>query len=171
MIASRLLLNSILRAGFVACALLPLLASAAGCRVVVEDEKGRKKLDTDSVDQLKETGRELRQAGRELRQAGRQLRQVGRQVGEAGRQAGKAVSPVAKKLFGDAGITARVKARLIEDPEVRGLDIDVHTVNGEVTLSGQVETRELRAEAVKLARRTEGVVSVVDRLEVTGEHR
>src|SRR6185295_13931298 len=93
-IASRLLLNSILRAGFVACALLPLLASAAGCRVVVEDEKGRKKLDTDSVDQLKETGRELRQAGRELRQAGRQLRQVGRQVGEAGRQAGKAVSPV-----------------------------------------------------------------------------
>jgi hyperosmotically inducible periplasmic protein len=64
----------------------------------------------------------------------------------------------------DAGVTAIVKTRLLADTMVRGLKIDVDTRGGVVTLSGTVRTATERERAVALARGTEGVKDVVDKL-------
>lgn len=66
----------------------------------------------------------------------------------------------------DATITASVKTRLAQDPDVKAHQIDVDTIDGKVTLTGEVKSSAMRAEAVKLAQRTEGVVSVRDNLSI-----
>lgn len=66
----------------------------------------------------------------------------------------------------DAGITSAVKAKLLADTTVRGVNIDVDTANGIVTLNGRVSSRAEAEQAVTLARNAEGVKGVVDRLQV-----
>lgn len=66
----------------------------------------------------------------------------------------------------DAAITAAVKAKIIADPELNALNIDVDTQDGVVTLSGVVKDERHRQEAVDLARHTDGVREVRNRLEV-----
>jgi hyperosmotically inducible protein len=78
------------------------------------------------------------------------------------------VERVAGPMIDDASITAKVKAKLAADPEVQALQIDVDTVANVVTLNGTVEVAAHSAEAEKLARGTEGVRQVVNRLTVTG---
>jgi hyperosmotically inducible protein len=72
----------------------------------------------------------------------------------------------AGEAVGDAGVTAAVKAKLLADDAVGGLQIDVDTDNGVVTLSGAVNTRAEADQAVRLANGTEGVTRVVDKLRV-----
>jgi hyperosmotically inducible protein len=66
----------------------------------------------------------------------------------------------------DATITAAVKTKFLADTDVAGLAIDVDTSNGVVTLSGKVKTPAEKAEAIRLARETDGVKEVVDKLTV-----
>ncbi len=66
----------------------------------------------------------------------------------------------------DAEITASVKTRLLADPEVGGLNIDVDTLKGVVTLSGMVKTAAEKAEAGELAAGTEHVRSVRNNLQI-----
>jgi len=60
----------------------------------------------------------------------------------------------------DAGITMRVKARLLDDPMVKGLRIDVDTREGVVYLTGSVAGEAEKNKAVEIAKATEGVKSV-----------
>jgi len=60
----------------------------------------------------------------------------------------------------DAGITARVKARLLDDSLVKGLQIDVDTRDGVVFLTGTVPNEAERNQAIELAKTTEGVKDV-----------
>ena len=60
----------------------------------------------------------------------------------------------------DAGITMRVKGRLLDDPLVKGLKIDVDTRDGVVFLTGSVPGDAERKQAIELARTTEGVKNV-----------
>jgi hyperosmotically inducible protein len=69
----------------------------------------------------------------------------------------------------DAGITTSVKNRLTSDDLVRARNIDVDTADRVVTLSGEVESSAEEAQALQLARNTEGVANVVDRIEVVPE--
>lgn len=64
----------------------------------------------------------------------------------------------------DAATTAKVKARLMAEPGIDSLQIDVDTSNGRVTLSGEVDTPQHKARAKELAGSVEGVTGVVDRL-------
>jgi hyperosmotically inducible protein len=66
----------------------------------------------------------------------------------------------------DAMITSSLKTKFLADPDVAALKIDVDTTNGIVTLTGNVKTAAERDEALRIARETEGVKSVVDRLKV-----
>ena len=66
----------------------------------------------------------------------------------------------------DAGITAKVKTRLLADPDVSGLRIDVDTRDGIVTLSGMVSSAAEKAHAVELAGKVDNVNRVEDRLTV-----
>src|SRR5512134_393859 len=67
----------------------------------------------------------------------------------------------------DAGITTSVKSKLAADDTVKSYRIDVDTKDRVVTLSGAVDTPAARERAMQLARSTEGVNDVVDRLTVT----
>ncbi|MDQ3420322.1 MAG: BON domain-containing protein, partial [Acidobacteriota bacterium] len=66
----------------------------------------------------------------------------------------------------DPGLTTAVKSKLAADDTVKSYRIDVDTKEGVVTLNGAVDTAAARTRAVELARGTEGVRDVVDRLTV-----
>jgi osmotically-inducible protein OsmY len=74
-------------------------------------------------------------------------------------------SAVGQKLS-DAGMTARVKSRLILNEEIDGLRINVDTRNSEVTLNGTVKSETERTRAEEVARNTEGVRIVQNHLKV-----
>jgi hyperosmotically inducible periplasmic protein len=60
----------------------------------------------------------------------------------------------------DATVTAGVKTALLNDPVIGALKIDVHSLDGVVTLSGRVPTRDQEAAAIQLARKVQGVKDV-----------
>lgn len=66
----------------------------------------------------------------------------------------------------DATTTAVVKTKLLANGNTKGLQINVDTENDVVTLTGIVESDEIRDLAEKLAQNTENVKSVENRLEV-----
>src|SRR6266480_2260271 len=66
----------------------------------------------------------------------------------------------------DPGITTAVKTRLAADDTVKAYQINVDTTNGVVTLTGTVEAPAAKDQAVTIARGTDGVKEVVDRITV-----
>ncbi len=68
----------------------------------------------------------------------------------------------------DTWITTKVKAELLATKDVSGLDIKVETVNGVVSLSGDVDTQAEVDRAVATARKIDGVTRVDNRLVVRG---
>ena len=60
----------------------------------------------------------------------------------------------------DADITMRVKARLLDDPLVKGLQIDVDTRDTVVFLTGSVSSEAERKQAIEIAKSTQGVTNV-----------
>ncbi len=71
-----------------------------------------------------------------------------------------------KQYLSDKEITARIKAKLIADPELKALSIDVDTVNGVVALTGVVENEAQKERAVNHAKSVPGVKAVVVNLQV-----
>jgi hyperosmotically inducible protein len=86
---------------------------------------------------------------------------------------GNAPNPQGQRSVGevidDATITTRVKTKLLDDPVVKGLQIDVDTVNGVVFLTGTVNSQEEKQRAIELARETSGVREVRGDLTVKSE--
>lgn len=68
----------------------------------------------------------------------------------------------------DANLTVSVKATLVADNVTNLTRVDVDTNNGVVYLNGSVESVQQRNRAEQLARRVDGVKTVVNNLEVTG---
>jgi len=60
----------------------------------------------------------------------------------------------------DTWITTKVKSSLLADTDVAGLDINVDTLNGVVTLRGEVDSQAQIDEATRIAREIEGVTNV-----------
>lgn len=86
--------------------------------------------------------------------------------------AGKAVDSSLNKVgdfMDDSTITARVKAALIDDKNIRSSDISVKTENKVVTLSGSVDGAGQKDLAVNAAKTVKGVTSVNDQLRVVAE--
>jgi hyperosmotically inducible periplasmic protein len=70
----------------------------------------------------------------------------------AGRSAGQVVD--------DGSITAQVKAKLLNDNVTKGLAVSVATFEGQVTLTGAVDTPEQRMKAGEIASSVSGVKKV-----------
>lgn len=66
----------------------------------------------------------------------------------------------------DPWITAKTKLTLLTTDGVDVLDVDVDTVNGRVTLHGEVQSEAEREEAVEVARDIDGVTEVNNQLQV-----
>ena len=78
------------------------------------------------------------------------------------------VTAAGPMVITDAALTASVKAKLVADATVSGKKIQVDSLDGVVTLSGEVHSPAARDAAVRLARETTGVREVNDRLIVVG---
>lgn len=115
--------------------------------------------------------------------ANAEFKSTGEQIKEGANQAGAAIQrgadkvqtqvetkvvPAAKELLNDANITATVKTKLAGDPAINAIYVNVDTSHGQVTLSGKVALAEQKVEAEKVARKVDGVTSVVNQLVVTG---
>ena len=86
--------------------------------------------------------------------------------------AGQAVDSSLNKVgdfMDDSTITAKVKAALIDDKNIRSSDISVKTENKVVTLSGSVDSAEQKDLAVNAAKTVKGVTTVNDQLNVVAE--
>lgn len=67
---------------------------------------------------------------------------------------------------GDATTTAAVKTKLVADTNIEARHIDVDTMNGVVTLKGEVASDEQQELAERIAKNTNGVHKVVNDLAV-----
>jgi hyperosmotically inducible periplasmic protein len=78
----------------------------------------------------------------------------------------KSVADRVGKEVSDTWITTKVQAMYFLDRDVKGMNIDVTTKAGIVTLTGTVASEATRHKAVADARSIEGVSQVVDKLTV-----
>jgi osmotically-inducible protein OsmY len=74
--------------------------------------------------------------------------------------AGTATTKSAGDVIDDAAIATKVKAKFIEDPVVKAMNIQVETFKGTVQLSGFAASRAEAERAVQIARETSGVKMV-----------
>ncbi len=66
----------------------------------------------------------------------------------------------------DVALSASVKSKLAADDQVKASEVNVSAVDHVVTLSGSVPSQAVKDRALKIARDTSGVSSVVDKLTV-----
>jgi hyperosmotically inducible protein len=72
----------------------------------------------------------------------------------------------ASEMFDSSFITAKIKARLIDDPVTGVYRIKVSTNKGIVELSGTVNSDEEKAKAEMIARTVEGVTEVHNKIQL-----
>jgi hypothetical protein len=91
-------------------------------------------------------------------------RQAGVEI--AGRVADGATK--AEAVLAEARLTTKIKSKIALDDTLDGSRVTVDTTGTVVTIKGSVASSAQRTRALQLARETDGVTSVVDRLEVGG---
>jgi hyperosmotically inducible periplasmic protein len=71
-----------------------------------------------------------------------------------------------KEASGDAWITSKTKIALFADSRVKGREVSVETMNGEVFLRGKVDSDEAKSAAAEVTRGIDGVKNVKNDLQV-----
>ena len=89
-------------------------------------------------------------------------RQVGAEVGE--RTA--AAANEAKRALAEGQTTAKIKAKIALDDSVKASSVDIDTTGTTVTVTGTVGSQAQKGRILQLARETQGVKEVVDRIQV-----
>jgi osmotically-inducible protein OsmY len=88
---------------------------------------------------------------------------------DKGAEVGEKVAIAAGKIgeqTREAALTSKIKAKMVLDDNIKARSIDVTTNGSTVTLGGTVASVNERDRALKLARETDGVTQVIDRLQV-----
>jgi len=88
---------------------------------------------------------------------------------ERGAEVGEKVAVAAEKVresAAEAALTSKITAKMVLDDYVKARAINVTTRGSTVTLSGTVRSTDERQRALRLARETAGVTSVVDQLSI-----
>lgn len=80
--------------------------------------------------------------------------------------AGDAQQRSTGEYIDDSAMTARVKAALIDDPDVSAGEIEVEAYRGHVQLSGFVSSRTDIEKAMQIARDVDGVERVENNMQV-----
>ncbi|MBP7146719.1 MAG: BON domain-containing protein [Acidobacteria bacterium] len=83
--------------------------------------------------------------------------------------AGCATTQSPGEQMDDAGIHAKVKAKLTAERFSNITNVDVNVTNGVVTLAGEVPSAEVKAEAEREVWTVSGVKQVINNLQVSGE--
>jgi osmotically-inducible protein OsmY len=92
-------------------------------------------------------------------------REAGKIASKAADTASDAAANIGDRVA-DGALTAKIKSKMALDDHVKARDINVDTAASVATLSGVVASADERKRAVELARDTEGITRVVDKLEV-----
>lgn len=95
---------------------------------------------------------------RATEKAGKKAEQTSKRLGEEGRKAGTAID--------DTITTAKVKAAIFAEPDLKTLQINVATTQGAVTLNGSVDSQVDRERAGEIAGAVDGVEKVDNQLVV-----
>jgi hyperosmotically inducible periplasmic protein len=90
--------------------------------------------------------------------AKQQARETTQDVKDAAKKTGNAIS--------DSWITLKIHSQFVPEDALADSDIDVDTKSGIVTLNGTVASEAGRAKAVAIAKATDGVTAVTDKLKV-----
>ena len=98
-------------------------------------------------------------------EAGHAKQQAARVANRAAAKASDVAETVSDRM-GESALTAKIKSKMALDDRVSAGAINVDTSASVVTLSGVVGSANERERAVRLARETEGVTQVVDRLQI-----
>jgi hyperosmotically inducible protein len=69
-------------------------------------------------------------------------------------------------IWDDNVLSNKIKAKLIAEPKIRSLNIDVDVYLGVVTLTGVVGSKYQKDRAIEISRRTDGIVKVIDNIKV-----
>ena len=91
--------------------------------------------------------------------------QATRVANQAATKAGNAAERIGDKMS-ERALTAKIKSKMVLDDHVNARAINVDTSGSVVTLSGTVLSKYQHDRAVALARDTEGVTRVVDKLRI-----
>jgi|SoiMethySBSTD1v2_1073268.scaffolds.fasta_scaffold00238_37 hyperosmotically inducible periplasmic protein len=92
-----------------------------------------------------------------------------REATEIASKAADKASAAAGKLgdtVAEGALTAKIKSKMALDDHVKARAIDVDTSGSVATLRGVVASANERTRALQLARDTEGVTRVIDKLEI-----
>ena len=126
------------------------VAVLAACDRSVDDRTAGQKLDAT-----------VAQAERKTADMGTDLRSAGKDAAQAIRSGADS----AANKVNDAAITSAVNAKLVSDPALSAMRIDVDTLNGNVVLRGTAPDRT-REHAATLASSVDGVTAVDNQLVV-----
>lgn len=72
----------------------------------------------------------------------------------------------AKETANDAYIVSAINGKILADPDLKFLQINVDSYEGKVTLTGRVPSNQARTKLIDMARSTKGVQSVTPNLTV-----
>jgi osmotically-inducible protein OsmY len=114
-------------------------------------------------------GRLGRGVGEAIDDAGDAAGAAAKATGDAARATGEAATEAAGDVADatrDAWITTATKMALLADPDVPGLDVNVDTADGVVTLFGIVSSAAAKVEAGRIAQGVQGVKEVENGLQV-----
>jgi hyperosmotically inducible protein len=70
------------------------------------------------------------------------------------------------QFFADVSTTASIKAELLANDNIKGLDVKVDTYNNRVTLTGEVKTEVQKSLAESIAKKRDDVTEVVNNIRV-----
>ena len=107
-----------------------------------------------------------RATGDRAKAAGSELAQDTKEAGRDVAQKTAVAADQARRTLAEGSLTAKIKAKMALDDTVKALNLDVDTTGTVVTISGAVANETERTRALQLARETEGVTKVVDRIQV-----
>ena len=130
--------------------------------VTNKDDKAKAEVKDETKDAKGTAGR----AADKTKEASKDAADKTKEVSKDAAKATKDTAVKTKDVTADASITSAVKTKLLADPLVGGLKIDVDTKDNVVTLTGNVKSAAERDEAVRLAKTTSGVKNVVSKLTI-----
>jgi hypothetical protein len=94
------------------------------------------------------------------------VRQELERTGLVIRQKAAQIGTTIAETTADARVTGAIKARLLSEPGISSMGIDVNTTGGVVTLAGSVGSHEEVAKAMRIALETDDVAKVISTLQV-----
>ena len=97
--------------------------------------------------------------------ADRARQQGAEAVGKAASTAANVATKV-EETVAESAITTKIKSKMVLDDLVKARTITVSTTGSVVTLTGTVASSAERERAVRLAKETNGVTEVVDKLQI-----